>query len=124
MFVSKKDGVFRPCVDCHALHRLTIKNFCPLLLIDDTSDQLKGARHFFKIDLRSWFHQVRLEDFSASRTVSRPRYRHFDFIVLAFVLTIFSATFVTLLNEFLKECIDKFEALYLDGTFVYSKSQR
>ena len=60
LFVKKKDGNMRLCVDYHDLNAVTIKNKYPLPRIDNLFDQLKGAKFFSKIDLRSGYHQLRV----------------------------------------------------------------
>ena len=62
IFVKKKDGTMRLCIDYHQLNKMTIKNRYPLPRIDDLFDQLRGATVFLKIDLRSGYHQVRIKD--------------------------------------------------------------
>ncbi|GJT72959.1 putative reverse transcriptase domain-containing protein [Tanacetum coccineum] len=74
LFVKKKDGSFRMCIDYHELNKLTIKNRYPLPRIDDLFDQLQGARYFSKIDLRSGYHQLRVHDDDISKTAFRTRY--------------------------------------------------
>ena len=56
MFVKKKDGSMRMCIDYHELNKVTMKNSYPLLRIDDLFDQLKGATVFSKIDLQSGYY--------------------------------------------------------------------
>ncbi|GJX11366.1 putative reverse transcriptase domain-containing protein [Tanacetum coccineum] len=78
LFVKKKDGSFRMCIDYRELNKLTIKNHYLLPRIDDLFDQLQGARYIYKIDLRSGYHQLRVQDDDISKTVFRTRYGHFE----------------------------------------------
>ncbi|GKB67918.1 putative reverse transcriptase domain-containing protein, partial [Tanacetum coccineum] len=78
LFVKKKDGSFRMCIDYRELNKLTIKNHYLLPRIDDLFDQLQGARYIYKIDLRSGYHQLRVQDDDISKTAFRTRYGHFE----------------------------------------------
>ena len=71
LFVKKKDGTLRLCIDYRQLNKLTIKNKYPLTRIDDFFDQLKGASIFLKIDLRSGYHQLRIKDVDVHKTTFR-----------------------------------------------------
>ena len=122
LFVSKKDSNLRMCVDYRALNRLTVKNSYPLPRIDDIFDQLKGAKYFTKIDLRSGYHQIRLNKDSVPLTAFRTRYGHFEFLVLPFGLTNAPATFMNLMNEIFKDYLDVFIIVYLDDILIYSKT--
>ncbi|GJW81526.1 putative reverse transcriptase domain-containing protein [Tanacetum coccineum] len=79
LFIKKKDGSFRMCIDYRELNKLTIKNRYPLPRIDNLFDQLQEARYFSKIDLRSGYHQLRVHDDDISKTPFRTRYGHFEF---------------------------------------------
>jgi hypothetical protein len=73
LFMKNKDGMLRLCVDFRQLNKVTIKNQYPLPRIDDLFDQLKDLKIFSKIDLRSGYHQVRINDEDISKTAFRTR---------------------------------------------------
>ena len=87
VFVKKKDGMLRLCVDYRQLSKMTVKNKYPLPRIDDLFDQLKGASVFSKIDLPFGYHQVRIKDANVHKTAFRTQYGHYEFLVMSFGLT-------------------------------------
>nr|GEV00752.1 putative reverse transcriptase domain-containing protein [Tanacetum cinerariifolium] len=115
LFVKKKDGSFRMCIDYHKLNKLTVKNRYPLLRIDDLFDQLQGSRVYSKIDLRSGYHQLRVREEDIPKTAFRTHYSHYEFQVMPFGLTNAPAIFMDLMNRMCKPYLDRFvieEELY------------
>nr|GFA17144.1 putative reverse transcriptase domain-containing protein [Tanacetum cinerariifolium] len=99
LFVKKKDGFFRMCINYRELNKLTVKNRNPLPRIDDLFDQLQGLSVYLKIDLRSGYHQLRVRDEDIPKTAFRTRYGHYEFQVMPFGLTNAPAIFMDLMNQ-------------------------
>ncbi|GJX18612.1 putative reverse transcriptase domain-containing protein [Tanacetum coccineum] len=102
LFVKKKDGSFRMCIDYRELNKLTIKNHYPLPRIDDLFDQLQGSSVYLKIDLRSGYHQLRVREGDIPKTAFRTRYGYYEFQVMPFGLTNAPVVFMDLMNVLLK----------------------
>jgi hypothetical protein len=123
LLVKKKDETLILCIDFIQLNKVTIKNKYPLPRIDDLFDQLKGARIFSKIDLRSGYHQVRIKEEDINKTAFRTRYGHYVFRVVPFGLSNAPPVFMCLMNSVFREYLDKFVIVFLDDILVYSKSE-
>jgi len=122
LFVKKKNGELRMCMDYRALNRLTIKNKSQMPRQDELMDRLRGAKWFTKLDLRSGYHQIRIHPKDVEKTAFNTRYGHFEFNVLPFGLTNAPATFQTLMNAVFADFVDVFVIVYLDDVLIFSRS--
>ncbi|GJQ89634.1 putative reverse transcriptase domain-containing protein [Tanacetum coccineum] len=124
LFVKKKDGSFRMCIDYRELNKLTVKNRYPLPRIDDLFDQLQGSNVYSKIDLRSGYHQLLVREEDIPKIVFRTRYGHYEFQVMPFSLTNAPAVFMDLMNRVCKPFLDKFVIVFIDDILIYSKNKK
>ena len=123
LFVKKKDGSLRLCIDYRQLNKVTIKNKYPLPRIDDLFNQLQGARCFSKIDLRSGYHQLWIRSGDVPKIAFRIRYGHYEFLVIFFELTNAPAAFMDLMNLVFRPFLDRLVIVFIDDILVYSKSE-
>ena len=123
LFVKKKDGSLRMCVDYRGLNRITRKNRHPLPRIDELIDRFRGARYFTKLDLLSGYHQQRIFDAHTHKTAFRCRYGHYEFNVVPFGLTNAPASFSNMMFKVLDPVLDKWVVVYLDDILIYSKTK-
>jgi hypothetical protein len=122
LFVQKKDGSQRMCVDYRSLNGVTVKNKYRLPNIDDLFDQMSGARVFSKIDLRSGYHQMKIRPSDIPKTDFSTRYGLYEFTVMSFGLTDAPAYFMDLMNKVFMEYLDRFVVVFIDDILIYSKS--
>jgi hypothetical protein len=123
LFVKNKDGMLRLCIDFRQLNKVTVKNKYSLSRIDDLFDQLKDAKIFSTIDLRSGYHQVRIKDEDINKTAFRTRYSHYKFTMVSFGLSNTLIVFMCLMNGVFRDYLDKFVIVFLDEIPMYSESE-
>ncbi|GJV69829.1 putative reverse transcriptase domain-containing protein [Tanacetum coccineum] len=124
LFVKKKDGSMRMCIDYRELNKVTVKNVYPLPRIDDLFDQLRGERWFSKIDLRSGYHQLKVREEDIPKMYFRMSYGHYEFVVMPFSLTNSPAIFMDLMNRVCRLMLDKSVIVFIGDILVYSKSKK
>nr|GEW88602.1 putative reverse transcriptase domain-containing protein [Tanacetum cinerariifolium] len=122
--LEEKDRSFRMCIDYQELNKLTIKNRYPLPRIDDLFDQLQGSSVYSKIDLRSGYHQLRVQEQDVSKIAFKTRYGHYEFQVMPFGLTNAPAVFMDLMNRVCKPYLDKFVIVFIDDILIYLKDEK
>jgi hypothetical protein len=123
IFVPKKDGTQRMCMDYRSLNEVSIKNKYPLPRIGNLFDQLKGACVFSKIDLRSGYHQLKIRASNIPKTTFITRYGLYEYTVILFGLTNAPAYFIYLMNKVFMEYLDKFVVVFIDDILIFSKNE-
>ncbi|KAL4032901.1 hypothetical protein IC575_005984 [Cucumis melo] len=123
LFVKKKDGSMRLCIDYRELNKVTVKNKYPMPRIDDLFDQLQEAKVFSKFDLRLGYHQLRIKNSDVPKTTFRSRYGHYEFIVMSFGLTNAPGVFMDLMNIVFREFLDNFVIVFINDILIYSKTE-
>jgi len=124
LFVLKKNGKLRMCVDYRKLNDITIKDRYPLPNISELQDRLAHAKIFTALDLRDGYHLVRIKKGDEWKTAFRTRYGHYEYTIMPFGLTNAPATFQALINNVLREHLDIFVIAYLDDILIYSENKR
>jgi hypothetical protein len=122
LFVKKKDGSMRLCIDYRELNKVTVKNKYPLPRIDDLFYQLHDSQVFSKIELRSEYHQLKIKEKDIQKTAFRTHYGNYEFLVMPFGLTNAPAAFMDMMNRTFRELVDRCVVVFIDDILIYSKS--
>jgi hypothetical protein len=123
LFVKKKDGSLRMCVDYRPLNAVTIKNKYPLPHIDVLFDQLASGKVFSKIDLRSGYHQIKIRASDVPKTAFSTRYDLYEFLVMSFGLTNAPAHFMYLMNSVFMNKLGKFVVVFIDDILIIPRAK-
>ena len=124
LFVPKKDGGLRLCVDYRGLNKVIIKNRHSLLLINETLNRLGSTSIFTKLDLKDAYYRVRIKDEDVQKTAFKTRYSHFEYLVIPIGLANAPATFQAYINKTLAGLLNNFVVVYLDNILIYSKDPK
>jgi transposase InsO family protein len=123
LFVPKKDGGLRLCVDYRPLNAITIKDRYPLPLIHEIQDRIRGAKWFTKLDITDAYNHIRIADGEEWKTAFRTKYGHFEYLVMPFGLTNAPPSFQRFIDEVLRKYLHLFVIAYLDDILVFSEDK-
>ncbi|GBG93035.1 hypothetical protein CBR_g58303 [Chara braunii] len=122
LFVPKKGGTLRICIDYRGLNAIIVKNAEPLPRIDDLLDRVQGCKYYSKIDLKSGYHQIAIRPEDQHKTAFQTRYGLYEFVVMPFGLCNAPGTFQHAMNRIFHDYLDKFVVVYLHDILIFSKS--
>ena len=123
VFRNEERWFSQMCIDYRHLNKVTVKNNYPIPRIDDLFDQLQGASHLSKIDLRLGYHQPRVRDSDIPKRAFRTWYGHYEFVFMSFGLTNAPTASMDLMNRMFKQYLDLFVIFFIDDILIYSRSE-
>ncbi|KAL0163719.1 hypothetical protein M9458_039472, partial [Cirrhinus mrigala] len=122
-FVGKKDGGLRPCIDYGQLNSQIVQQSYPLPLVPAALEELRGARIFTKLDLRSAYNLIRIRKGDEWKTAFVTPTGHYEYQVMPYGLSISPSVFQTFMNEVFREFLHQFVVVYIDDILIYSRNQ-
>ncbi|GBG62959.1 hypothetical protein CBR_g34659 [Chara braunii] len=122
LFVPKKGGTLRMCIDYRGRNAITVKNAEPLPRIDDLLDRVQGCKYYTQIDLKSGYHQIAIRPEDQHKTAFQTRYGLYEVVVMPFGLCNAPGTFQHAMNRIVHDYLDKFVVVYLDDIRTFGKT--
>ena len=123
LFVRKKDGSLRLCIDYREINKVIIKNKYPQLRIDDLFDPLAWSVIFSKINLQSEYNQLKIREEDVTKAAFRTRYMHYEFLIMSFILINALLASMYSMNHVIENYLYKFLIVFTDDILVYSKNK-
>lgn len=121
-FVKKKDGSLRPCIDYRALNDITVKFRYPLPLVPAALEQLRQAKYFTKLDLRSRYNLIRIKEGDEWKTAFSTTSGHYEYLVKPFGLSNCPSVFQSFINDVFRDMLNKWVIVYIDDILIFSRS--
>jgi hypothetical protein len=123
IFIKKKDGKLRFCIDLRKVNSATIKNAAPVPLPNDLMDQVRDSKVFTKLDLKNGYHLFRIKEGDEWKTVFNTHKGHYEMLVVPFGLTNAPAFFQTQMNEILWDLREQGVICYIDDILIHTKDR-